>query len=169
MLSWLRSEVYHGIQAKSHLVRNSENTVEYFRDFIGKKYSKIDSTNSHNSAHPMDIDAISQPPACNEETVSTVSINKITTRHISRPRDSKSNFLGCKVTGAVITVPTEFSNTQKEALVATAKAGSLRFCRSSTNRWQLSLRMLQGRPPEGRALTRIFSCPISGVHQVPGV
>lgn len=37
-LSYVDGEEFHGQQAKSQLVRNSKNTVAYFRDFLGKKY-----------------------------------------------------------------------------------------------------------------------------------
>jgi molecular chaperone DnaK (HSP70) len=37
ILSYVDGEEYHGTQAKSHLVRNSKNTVAYFRDFLGKE------------------------------------------------------------------------------------------------------------------------------------
>jgi molecular chaperone DnaK (HSP70) len=37
VLSYKESEELHGTQAKSQLVRNAENTVAYFRDFLGKK------------------------------------------------------------------------------------------------------------------------------------
>ena len=84
MLSWVGSEEYHRTQAKLHLVRNAKTTVAYVRDFLGKKYSEINPTNSHNSAHPMDTNGV---PSFNlqqadDETVSTVSINEITTRHL---------------------------------------------------------------------------------------
>ncbi|RPA93219.1 actin-like ATPase domain-containing protein [Choiromyces venosus 120613-1] len=110
--------------------RIAKNMVAYFRDFLWK-YSEIDPTNRHNSAHPMDIDGV---PSFNlqqadDETVSTVSINEITTRHFIRLRDSALDFVGRKVTGAVITVPPVFSDTQNEALVATAKAAELEVLR----------------------------------------
>ena len=38
ILSYVEGEEYHGSQAKSQLVRNSQNTVAGFRDFLGKKY-----------------------------------------------------------------------------------------------------------------------------------
>lgn len=38
VLSYVEDEEYHGAQAKEHLVRNPQNTVAYFRDFLGKKY-----------------------------------------------------------------------------------------------------------------------------------
>ena len=37
VLSYIEGEEYHGTQAKAQLVRNSKNTVAYFRDFIGKE------------------------------------------------------------------------------------------------------------------------------------
>ena len=37
VLSYIEGEEYHGTQAKSQLVRNSKNTVAYFRDYIGKR------------------------------------------------------------------------------------------------------------------------------------
>lgn len=37
-LSYIEGEEYHGTQAKSQLVRNSRNTVAYFRDYLGQEY-----------------------------------------------------------------------------------------------------------------------------------
>lgn len=37
ILSYVEGEEYHGSQAKGQLVRNSQNTVAGFRDFLGKK------------------------------------------------------------------------------------------------------------------------------------
>lgn len=37
VLSYIEGEEYHGTQAKTQLVRNSKNTVAYFRDYIGKE------------------------------------------------------------------------------------------------------------------------------------
>lgn len=51
------------------------------------------------------------------EEKSTVSISEITTRHIRRLASSASDFSGKKVTSAVVTIPTNFSDKQKEALV----------------------------------------------------
>lgn len=144
VLSYVGSEEYHGTQAKTHLVRNAENTVCYFRDFLGKRYTPcpsitpliltpppsfadIDPTNSHNSAHPIDVDGT---PSFNlqqtsSESPTPVSISEIITRHILRLKDSASDFLGSKVTGCVITVPTDFTPAQREALISAAKAADL--------------------------------------------
>lgn len=38
ILSYVDGEEYNGQQAKQQLIRNSKNTVAYFRDFIGQEY-----------------------------------------------------------------------------------------------------------------------------------
>jgi hypothetical protein len=38
VLSYVEGEEFQGTEAKSQLVRNSKNTVAYFRDFVGKEY-----------------------------------------------------------------------------------------------------------------------------------
>ncbi|KAI5779058.1 Hsp70 protein-domain-containing protein [Geopyxis carbonaria] len=121
VLSYIDDDEFHGAQAKAQLVRNPKNTVAYFRDFLGKQYSEIDPTNSHHSAHPVDIDGT---PSFKLEK-ETVSVSEIATRHIKRLVESASDFLGKKVTGAVITVPTDFTEAQREALVAATKAADV--------------------------------------------
>ena len=37
ILSYIEGEEYHGTQAKLQMVRNSKNTVAYFRDYLGKR------------------------------------------------------------------------------------------------------------------------------------
>lgn len=146
VLSYIGSEEYHGAQAKTHLVRNANNTVCYFRDFLGKRYppppsalslhpiltppssfASIDPTNSHTSAHPVDVGGTTsfnlQQTA--DETATPVSISEITTRHLLRLKQSAFDFLGSKIGGAVITVPTDFTDVQRSALIAAAKAADL--------------------------------------------
>jgi molecular chaperone DnaK (HSP70) len=55
------------------------------------------------------------------ENSNTVTVSEIATRHLRRLAKSASDFLGKKVNAAVITVPTNFSDAQREALVAAAK------------------------------------------------
>ena len=42
ILSYIDGEEYHGTQAKAQLIRNSKNTVAYFRDYLGKEYGAVD-------------------------------------------------------------------------------------------------------------------------------
>lgn len=50
-----------------------------------------------------------------------MTISEVTTRHLKRLRNSASDYLGKQVTAAVVTVPTNFSDAQKEALNKAAK------------------------------------------------
>lgn len=127
VLSYIGSEEYHGAQAKTHLVRNPENTVAYFRDFLGKKYADIDPTNAHASAHPIDVDGTTsfKLQQKEDEEASNVSIVEMTARHIRRLVASASDFLGRPVNAAVMTIPTDFTDSQKEALLEAAKIADL--------------------------------------------
>ncbi|KAL4872383.1 hypothetical protein BDV12DRAFT_162107 [Aspergillus spectabilis] len=127
VLSYIGGEQYHGSQAKSQLVRNSTNTVAYFRDYLGKNFKSIDPTPCHNSAHPIQTDstvAFSIRDS-ESETPNTVTVSEITTRHLLRLKQSAADYLGKEVNSAVITVPTDFNDAQREALTAAAKEAGL--------------------------------------------
>ncbi|CAE7205505.1 hypothetical protein CFE70_008648 [Pyrenophora teres f. teres 0-1] len=117
-LSYVEGEELHGGQAKSQFVRNAKNTVAYFRDFLGQDYKSIDPSPCHQSAHPIENEnsvAFSIRDT-SEEKENTVSVIEATTRHLKRLRSSASDYLGKDVNAAVITVPTNFTDAQKEAL-----------------------------------------------------
>lgn len=127
VLSYIEGEEYHGTQAKAQLIRNSGNTVAYFRDYLGKEFKSIDPTPCHQSAHPQQSDStvafsVRDSPS---ETPNTVTVSEITTRHLRRLKQSASDFLGKEVNAAVITVPTDFTDAQREALIASAKAAGI--------------------------------------------
>ena len=42
ILSYVDGEEYTGQQAKAQLIRNSKNTVAYFRDFLGQEYVSVE-------------------------------------------------------------------------------------------------------------------------------
>ncbi len=160
ILSYVDGEEYYGQQAKNFLVRNSANTVAYFRDFLGQEYvipspflpghprirqwvtrpvltatpchcrfKAIDPTHNHASAHPEDVNGAVSFKVKDKEGEdagpSTLSISEISTRYIRRLVTAASEYLGKKVTSAVITVPTNFSEKNKEALVVAAAAADL--------------------------------------------
>ncbi|TGZ78019.1 HSP70-domain-containing protein [Ascodesmis nigricans] len=127
VLSYLTGDEFHGQEARNQLVRNAENTVAYFRDFLGKSFAEIDPTHSHASAHPVDADG---KPAFkvkekDNAPASTLSVNEITSRHLRRLVTSAADFLGKPVKSAVVTVPTDFSEAQRAALIKSAKAADL--------------------------------------------
>lgn len=54
-----------------------------------------------------------------------MTVSEITTRHIKRLKNSASDFLGKPVSSAVVTVPTNFSDSQKSALSKAASDAGL--------------------------------------------
>ena len=126
-------------------MRNSKNTVAYFRDFLGKecvhavstplvascliiaRFKSIDATPCHESAHPVEHEStIAFKVKDNaEDKENEVTVSEITTRHLRRLRNSATYYLGKEVNAAVITVPTNFSDAQKEALNKAAKEAGL--------------------------------------------
>ena len=90
---------------------------------IAFSFESIDPTPCHASAHAEKHDssvAFSIQDTKGEER-HTLSVDEITTRHIRRLASSASDFLGNKVNSAVITVPTNFTKPQKEALEKASK------------------------------------------------
>ena len=109
------------------MVRNNKNTVAYFRDYLGKDFDSIDPTPCHTSAHPQRHEATVAFSIQDKEleAQNTVTVSEITSRHIRRLASSASDFLGKKVNAAVITVPTNATEEQREALSQAAKAAGV--------------------------------------------
>ncbi|KAH7176499.1 Hsp70 protein-domain-containing protein [Dactylonectria macrodidyma] len=128
VLSYVDGDEYYGGQAKSFLVRNPDNTIASFRDFLGQDFKAIDPTHSHASAHPKDVDgsvSFTVKDKGSEEDASTITVTEAATRYLRRLVGSASDYLGKKVTSAVVTVPTNFSEKQREALTSAANAADI--------------------------------------------
>ncbi|KAK4240124.1 Hsp70 protein-domain-containing protein [Achaetomium macrosporum] len=129
ILSYVDGDEYYGQQAKNFLVRNPKNTVAYFRDFLGKEFKSIDPTHNHASAHPQEsgetVSFTVKDKAGEEDAPSELSVSEVATRYLRRLVNSASEYLGKKVTSAVITVPTNFNEKQRAALIAAANAADL--------------------------------------------
>lgn len=81
-------------------------------------FKSIDPSPCHQSAHPIaheDGVAFSIRDT-EQDQENTVTVGEVTTRHLKRLRTSASDYLGKDVNAAVITVPTNFTDAQKEAL-----------------------------------------------------
>ncbi|KAF2867134.1 chaperone protein dnaK [Massariosphaeria phaeospora] len=127
ILSYVEGEELHGGQAKSQLVRNAQNTVAYYRDFLGQEFKSIDPSPCHQSAHPVQHESTIafKIRDTTEEKENAVTVSIITTRHLRRLRNSASDYLGKSVNAAVITVPTNFADAQKDALNKAAKEAGI--------------------------------------------
>ncbi|KAI0111088.1 Hsp70 protein-domain-containing protein [Nemania sp. FL0031] len=127
VLSYVDGEEYTGNQAKALLVRNPKNTVVAFKDFLGQEFKSIDPTHCHAASHPEDKNgAISftiQDKA--EGEPSTITVSEISARYLRRLVQSASDYIGKKVTSAVVAVPTNFGEKQRDALVKAAQEADL--------------------------------------------
>lgn len=122
ILSYVDGEEYHGTQAKAQLVRNSKNTVAYFRDYLGKSFKAIDPTPCHASAHPLENGSTVAFPVhdTESETPTKVTVSELTTRLLKRLQTSASAYTGKTITSAVVAIPTDTTDAQREALVKAA-------------------------------------------------
>ncbi|KAI0019675.1 putative ribosome-associated complex subunit SSZ1 [Xylariomycetidae sp. FL0641] len=127
ILSYVEGEEYTGNQAKALLIRNPKNTVVSFKDFLGQDFKSIDPTHCHAAAHPQDVNGTVSFTIQDktEGEPSTLSVSEVSTRYLRRLVQSASDYLGKKVTSAVITVPTNFSEKQREALIKAADDAEL--------------------------------------------
>ncbi|KAI1337155.1 HSP70-domain-containing protein [Xylariaceae sp. FL0016] len=127
ILSYVDGEEYTGNQAKALLIRNPKNTVVSFKDFLGQEFKSIDPTHCHAAAHPQDangsVSFTIQDKA--EGDASTLSVSQVSSRYLRRLVQSASDYLGKKVTSAVVTVPTNFSDKQRDALIKSANEADL--------------------------------------------
>ncbi|PQE31837.1 putative heat shock HSP70 (regulator involved in pleiotropic drug resistance) protein [Rutstroemia sp. NJR-2017a WRK4] len=118
ILSYIHGDEYYGQQAKQQLVRNNQNTVAYFRDFLGQDFKSIDPTHCHASAHPLEHESTVAFKVQDKEEgePSLLTVSEVTTRLIRRLAQSASDFSGKEINSAVLTIPTNFSDKQKAAL-----------------------------------------------------
>lgn len=93
------------------------------------RFKSIDPTHNHASAHPEDVNgavAFTIKDKAEEDAApSTLPVSEVTTRYLRRLATAASEYIGKKVTSAVVTVPTNFTDKQKSALVAAAAAADL--------------------------------------------
>jgi molecular chaperone DnaK (HSP70) len=122
ILSYIEGEEFHGTQAKAQLVRNSKNTVAFFRDYVGRDYKSIDPTPCHGSAHPIEENGkiCFSVRDTDSETENKLPVLEVATRHLKRLKNSASDFAGRPVTAAVVAVPTDTNDEQKAALTKAA-------------------------------------------------
>ncbi|KAI5867664.1 HSP70-domain-containing protein [Durotheca rogersii] len=128
ILSYVEGEEYTGNQAKALLVRNPKNTIVSFKDFLGQDFKSIDPTHCHAASHPQDVNgtvSFTVQDKAEEEGPSTISVKEVATRYLRRLLRSASDYLGKKVTSAVIAVPTNFTGAQREALIQAANDAEL--------------------------------------------
>ncbi|KAG5418464.1 SSZ1 [Candida metapsilosis] len=126
-LSYVGSDEYHGSQALSRLIRNPENTIVNFRDFIGKKFDEINDEFSY-GAKPKDVNGGGEIgyEITIDGKVQTLTINEVTKRHFKQLKSAAEDFIGKEVESVVLTVPTDFNEHQKEELTKIVQSAGLK-------------------------------------------
>lgn len=124
-LSYVGSDEYHGSQALSRLIRNPENTIVNFRDFIGKKFSDINDEFSF-GAKPKDVNGEVGYEITIDGKSQTLTINEVTKRHFKQLKSAAEDFIGKEVESVVLTVPTDFSEHQRDELTKIVESSGLK-------------------------------------------
>ncbi|KAL9043855.1 MAG: hypothetical protein Q9214_002972 [Letrouitia sp. 1 TL-2023] len=129
-LSYVDGEEFHGTQARSQLVKNPQNTVTRFRDFLGKRFDEINPALCQGSAQPKESNSqicFSIQDSGSPETPRDVTVGTLTERHINRLVASASDYLGKKVTSVVILVPHDFTDEQKSQMTKACHAANVQL------------------------------------------
>lgn len=126
-LSYVGIDEYHGAQAVAQLVRNPHNTIINFRDYVGKKYKDVDFWASKAGAQPVELEngGIGYK-ITREDGEETVSVEEIATRHFRHLKRAAEDYLGRSIDKAVLNVPTDYTEEQKQALVAVSGNAGLK-------------------------------------------
>ncbi|SSD59853.1 related to Ribosome-associated complex subunit SSZ1 [Saccharomycodes ludwigii] len=130
-LSYRDGDEYHGGQAIQQLIRNPKNTIINFRDLIGQpKFSKLseDLKNRCSAGAPV-VDIGDDVPGfiiTNSESNKEIklSVDEVVARHLKNLKLAADDYIGVNNKKAVITVPYDFNDLQKERIAkAASKAG----------------------------------------------
>lgn len=126
-LSYVGQDEYHGSQALAQLVRNPNNTITNFRDFIGKSFSEIDPSFCSRSARPVYVEGKVGFQIERDGNTETFTVELATARHLTQMKAAAEDYMGSSVDGVVMTVPTDFTDSQKEALSSVASSVGLKI------------------------------------------
>ncbi|CAK7913176.1 ribosome-associated complex subunit Ssz1p [[Candida] anglica] len=113
VLSYVGEDEYHGAQAKAQLIRNPQNTITNFRDHIGKKFVEIVADEANVAAPVVEVAGGLPGYKVNNETI---SVEEATKRHLKQIKIAAEDYIGKSIEGVVMTVPTDFTATQKTEL-----------------------------------------------------
>lgn len=127
VISYVGDDEYHGGQALQQLIRNPKNTIINFRDFIGLPFAEADVSKCANGAPAVEIDGkvgfiVSRGDGKEER----LTVDEVVSRHLRKLKLAAEDYSGSKISEIVLTVPTTFSQVQKDALKAAAEKTGLK-------------------------------------------
>ncbi|GAA5855663.1 hypothetical protein JCM9279_003296 [Rhodotorula babjevae] len=120
-LSFSGTEEYYGVPARVQLVRNPKNTILAFRNLLGKTYAEVKDVKQPCNSAPI-VDKDGQPAFTVEinGAATTLTAHDCAVRFLRVLLSYATDFLGRPISDAVLTVPSDFSAAQTDALVAAA-------------------------------------------------
>ncbi|CAB4252367.1 similar to Saccharomyces cerevisiae YHR064C SSZ1 Hsp70 protein that interacts with Zuo1p (a DnaJ homolog) to form a ribosome-associated complex that binds the ribosome via the Zuo1p subunit [Maudiozyma barnettii] len=128
VLSYVGEDEYHGGQALQQLVRNPTNTIVNFRDFIGLAFADADVSRCAAGAPAIEVDGkVGFAIKRGEDIVENITVDEVVTRHLNRLKLAAEDYIGQTISKTVLTVPTDFTDAQKDALSAAASKCGLRI------------------------------------------
>ena len=111
-----------GAIAKRQAVTNPENTIFSAKRFIGKKFAEVKGDLSH---FPYKVKAAKNGDVRIEANDKSYAPQEISTAVLQKIKQAAEEFLGEKVTQAVITVPAYFNDAQRQATKDAGKIAGL--------------------------------------------
>lgn len=128
VLSYVGEDEYHGAQAQAQLIRNPKNTIINFRDFIGKKFDDVNTSVSEVGAPAIKTEdgGIGYKITRENDRVEIVTVEEAARRHFVQLKAAAEDYIGKKVESVVLTVPTDFNESQRAELVKIAASADLK-------------------------------------------
>lgn len=121
-LAYVDGDEYHGQQALAQIIRNPRSTIVNFRDFIGVPFTDISDKYSKYAAHPVELNG----KVAYEINGNKLTIEEVVKRHLKQIKNAAEDYLGQSIESTVITVPTNFTEAQREDLIKIAANAGLK-------------------------------------------
>lgn len=117
-----KGEILVGQPAKNQIITNSDNTVYSIKRFMGRRYNEV---NKEISMVPYKVIQGKGGDARVQVSDGEFSPPEISARVLQKMRQTAEDYLGEKVTEAVITVPAYFNDSQRQATKDAGKIAGL--------------------------------------------
>lgn len=111
-----------GVPAKRQAVTNPEKTLSSTKRFIGRKYKEVESETKTVSYK---VKANQNGDAVFEVDGTTITPEEVGAQILMKMKETAEEYLGEKVTGAVITVPAYFNDSQRQSTKDAGKIAGL--------------------------------------------
>ncbi|KAF9347710.1 Hsp70 protein that interacts with Zuo1p [Mortierella sp. AD094] len=120
VVGFSNDEEFSGTQALQQAVRNPKNTLQGFRKLIGKKFEEVKASSDVTHPDIVSKDGIPAYKVTFKDQEHIFTVPEVVTKQLKHIHEEAEAYLGSKVTGAVLAVPTYFTEHQREVLAKSA-------------------------------------------------